>query len=286
MKQNKQNIISFLQRISNILMINGCFLDNPGLFTGEMGLVLFFFRYSKYTQNELYYNYSFDLIEKIRSKINIETPINYKQGLTGIGSAIEYLEKKDYIKANTHDVLEEFDNIIFDMDNLLYMQMEDLLSISHYALWRMAGSSFRKQTIMQKVMTDIVIFMERKCQHLDFTYPTISYLKKIIENENGIEFQNISEFPDSLHICRKKYPNGVEESNFNYFMENFSNKEFFGKKTFELGLMNGIAGFGMALMTELDKDDTWISLLPNDYFLPSVNHLHDNKNLQTKNQYK
>ena len=44
---------SYIQRISNILLINSGFLDNPGLFTGEMGLVLFFFRYARYSKNEL-----------------------------------------------------------------------------------------------------------------------------------------------------------------------------------------------------------------------------------------
>ena len=43
MIQNEQFIYSYLQRISNILLINGGFLDKPGLFAGEIGIVLFFF---------------------------------------------------------------------------------------------------------------------------------------------------------------------------------------------------------------------------------------------------
>ena len=73
MEQNE-----FLQRVSNTLIINGGFLDNPGLYTGDMGLVLFFFRYAGFTKNELYSAFSFDLIKKIQDRIHADTPIDYK----------------------------------------------------------------------------------------------------------------------------------------------------------------------------------------------------------------
>jgi len=42
MKKNEQSILACLPRISNILLINGGFLSNLRLYSGEMGLVLFF----------------------------------------------------------------------------------------------------------------------------------------------------------------------------------------------------------------------------------------------------
>ena len=71
---NRQQIQSYLQRISNILLLNGGFLNNPGLYSGEMGLALFFFRYAHFMQNKLYLDYSLDLIEKIQNRIHLETP--------------------------------------------------------------------------------------------------------------------------------------------------------------------------------------------------------------------
>jgi len=68
MKQNEQFIKSYLQRITDTLMINGGFLDNPGLFTGEMGLVLFFFRNAHLSRNVLYSDFGFDLIGRIQSR--------------------------------------------------------------------------------------------------------------------------------------------------------------------------------------------------------------------------
>ena len=66
MEQIKLTINSYLQRISKILMINGGFLVNPGLFSGEMGVVVFFARYARLTQNELYLDYSSDLIKAMK----------------------------------------------------------------------------------------------------------------------------------------------------------------------------------------------------------------------------
>jgi len=72
-------------------------LGNPGLYSGEMGLVLFFYRYSRFSQNDLYSEYCFDLIEKIQNRIHQETPIDYKHGLTGIGSAFENLVQNGFL---------------------------------------------------------------------------------------------------------------------------------------------------------------------------------------------
>ena len=54
MKLTAPQINTTIQRIANILLMKGGFLDNPGLYTGEMGLVLFFARYARYTQNNLF----------------------------------------------------------------------------------------------------------------------------------------------------------------------------------------------------------------------------------------
>jgi len=55
MDKNEQSINTYLHRISNILLINGGFLSNLGLYSGNMGIVLFFYRYARLTQNEIYY---------------------------------------------------------------------------------------------------------------------------------------------------------------------------------------------------------------------------------------
>ena len=262
MELNEYQKKDYVQRISSILLLNGGFLDNPGLFTGEMGIVLFILRYARLTQIELFSDYGFNLIRKIQNSIHIKTPIDYKQGLAGIGSAFEYLVQSEYIKADTDDVLEEMDKRLFALDNFPCLSFDELIGIGYYSLWRIAGKSRKMESIIKNVLPTIVWILERKCQNLDFTYPTVEFLRGVVENENKITVQHFSKIPLSLQLCRKKFPNGLEEATFNLFMEQFSSKEF--EKPFELGLLNGLAGFGMALMTQLDGDDSWISLLTND----------------------
>ena len=126
MKSNISEIQSSLQQISDVLLINGGLLCNPGLYAGDMGLVLlgtsnnterhservsecpkhkeiadqvcndgegidvvirsplFFTRYARYTQNDLYLDYAYDLTGKLQNNIDRKTPIDYKDGLIQI----------------------------------------------------------------------------------------------------------------------------------------------------------------------------------------------------------
>ena len=262
MEQSQHN--NLLQRISSILLMNGGFLDNPGLFTGEMGIVLFISHYARFIQNELFSDLVIDLIERIQNNIHINTPNDYKYGLAGIGSAIEYLVQCEYFKADTDDILEDLDKRLFDLDNLPCLSVDEIIGVGYYALWRINGNSGRKQIILKTVLSQIVWFMEKKCQNQDFSYPTVDFIKEVVENANKITLPYFSKIPFSLKLCRKKTLHGMEENTFNLFMDQFSRKEFIIEKTYKLGLLNGLAGFGMALMTQIDGDDSWISLLPND----------------------
>ena len=232
---NKQQIMNFLQRISSILIINGGFLSNPGLYTGEMGLVLFFFRYARFSQNELFSKYGYDLIEKIQNRIYQETPINYKQGLAGIGGAIEYLVQNGFIQTHTDEVLEDFDRRIFFTFNLPYLPVEDIMSIRYYAHWRMSGNSSKKDLIQRNVLLPI--------EHLFRSH-------SITPKWNPTYLKDMDDY-----LVVKTYRHASEHNAIN---------DVFEKYNHNLGFKNGLAGLGINLLTELDGDDSWMSLFPND----------------------
>ena len=225
MERSEQDIKMTLQQISAILLINGGFSNNPGLYSGEMGLVLFFTRYARHTQNDLYVDYAYDLMGKVQHKIHQGTPINYKQGLTGIGSSIEYLVQNDYFEADTDELLEDFDKRIFFTYNLSNLPVDELKDIGYYALWRMSGNSSKKDMIRQIIVPQI---------------------------------ERHSVFPK---LCRQNLPESFKEKTYGYCLELIEKKEFWSK---DLGLQNGLAGWGLSLLTELDGDDSWILLLQND----------------------
>jgi hypothetical protein len=235
-----------------------------------MGIALFFSHYARFTQNEIFLDYSFELIEKIQNRINQNTTLSYGQGLTGIGSAIEYLIQNGYFVADTDDILEEFDKRIFSPFNLPYLSMEELCGVGYYSAWRLSSNSIRKETIMKTVLPDVISFMEERYNSLSITYPTVSVLKNMIASKNRITVQEHFATRDTIQQFYKKHPHGIETDTYNHFLEQFSVNRSFGKITFDLGLKNGLAGFGMSLMTGLDGCNSWISLFPND-----LNHLYD-----------
>lgn len=228
----KNEIQRTLQQISDVLLINGGFLDNPGLFSGEMGLVLFFTRYARYTRNDLYMDYSYNLIEKIQKKVYQHTTINYKHGLTGIGSAIEYLVQKGYFEADTDEILEELDKRIFFTYNIQYLSINEIIGIGHYVGWRISGKSIQKDLIRQTILPQI-----EKVMH-----------------EHSV-------FPDWHFLHQKKIPDSFGEKTYNRCLELITENNFWGK---EIGIQDGLAGWGMFLLTELDDDDSWLLLFPED----------------------
>jgi hypothetical protein len=233
MNFDKQQITPILQRISNMLLINGGFLNNSGLYTGEMGFVLYFFRYARYSQNELYSKYGFDLIEKIQNRIYQETPINYKQGLAGIGSAIEYLVQNGFIETHTDEVLEDFDKRIFFTFNLPYLPVDDILSIGYYAHWRMSGNSTKKEFLQRNIL------------------PPIEHL---------VRSRAIT--PAWHPLSRKEQVDHSISNSFHISLKNNSINDVFEEYSHNLGIHNGLAGLGMTLLTELDGDSSWIDRTP------------------------
>ena len=257
MEQSEQKNDSFLQRISNILLINGGFLNNTGLYSGETGLVLFFFRYAYFTQNRLYKDYGFALLEKVQNRINRETPIGYKEGLTGIGSAFEYLVQNGLIEACTDDILEEFDKRIFSADNLPFLSLDDLLGIGYYALWRITGNSCRKDTIRQTILPQVVDFMDQKC---DFQHPAVSFFRNIVSIEN----------PEQDRLIISKWRQLCCEINPAWQLQKYASAA--SLSGFNIGIQNGLAGLGLTFMTESDGDDSWMTLFPGDIFSKTDNN--------------
>ena len=93
------------------------YLDmNLGLFNGKMGMAIFFFKYARHIHSTVYKQFAEDLITYIYEDVNVNTPINMKDGLCGIGWGIEYLIQNNYIEGETDKILKEIDCIIMERD--------------------------------------------------------------------------------------------------------------------------------------------------------------------------
>lgn len=96
------------QRIINVLLLNASFIDNLGLMHGKMGIAIYFFHLARETKNQIYENYAGELIDEIYEEITINTPLDFENGLAGIGWGIEYLVQNGFIDAVADNVLEDF----------------------------------------------------------------------------------------------------------------------------------------------------------------------------------
>src|SRR5450759_41468 len=93
----KSKVDRRLQRIANVLLLNASFIDNLGLLNGKMGIAIFFFHYSRYTGNKAFEDFAGELIDEIYEEISTLTPMNFEDGLTGIGWGIEYLIRHNFV---------------------------------------------------------------------------------------------------------------------------------------------------------------------------------------------
>lgn len=163
MKQDKENC---LQRISNLLLMQGSFISDPGIYWGKMGIAVFFFRYARYTKNEVYEEYAFELIEEIQMQVHANSPISYARGLTGIGTGIEFLAQNGYIDADTDEILEAFDirvnRIINDIED--FSLSGGLPGIGRYLMFRdRAGNDTDRQAA--RINNDNLIRIVSGCEN-------------------------------------------------------------------------------------------------------------------------
>ena len=166
--------ISTNQKIINTLLLNASFIDNLGLMHGKMGISIFFYHLSRQTGDKIYEDYAGELIDEIYEEITANTPVDFENGLAGIGWGIEYLVQNDFIEADTDDVLEEFDNRIFK--ELIYNTPKDigllygLTGLGAYFLKRVQNPISRDERITtltnQQTLIHLIDELERQTQNI------------------------------------------------------------------------------------------------------------------------
>jgi len=162
------------QSIINTLLLNSSFIDHLGLMHGKMGISIFFFHLARKTKNQIYEDYAGELIDEIYEEITVNTPIDFENGLAGIGWGIEHLVQNGFIEADTDEVLTEFDNRIFKW--LIYNTPHDigllngLLGIGAYLLERIQNAQSNDEKISTLVNKQTLIHLidelDRKTQRI------------------------------------------------------------------------------------------------------------------------
>lgn len=116
--KNPENdtVDSRLLRIAHYLTLNASFLRDISLCHGKMGIAIFFFHYSRYCGDSVYMEYAWDLIEEVYRGVHDGLPVNFENGLCGIGFGIEYLVQNRFMEGDTGEVLGDLNRLIMERD--------------------------------------------------------------------------------------------------------------------------------------------------------------------------
>ena len=96
-------------------------MEIPGLLSGKTGIALFLFYYSKYTNQQKFYNIGYDFLNDVIEHLNKNLSLHtHCTGLAGIGWAFNHLASNNFIDADMNDILETID------DHLYRLMMIDL----------------------------------------------------------------------------------------------------------------------------------------------------------------
>ena len=159
------NSLTTEQLIINRLVHDSSLIDNTGLLNGKMGIAIFFFHLARKSGDKTYENYAGELIDGIYQKISSNImPLDFENGLAGVGWGIEHLVQNNYLEADTDEVLSDLDDKIFlslanNGSNTIYLK-NGLLGYGVYLLTRLGNKDLEKVSgrgfLLKRLMIDLI----------------------------------------------------------------------------------------------------------------------------------
>jgi len=262
-----------LKYISEMLKRQGDAISSPGLFHGKMGGIVFFFHYAKYTGDSSFEEYAMELMDSMQEQISQEHVINYADGLAGIGTGIEYLVQNHFVEADTNEVLEDFDKIIFQA--VVYGSPVDvsldtgLTGLGRYLLFRIAGCHANENHIgtldNKLLLIHITDILERMLSTIKEAETEDVFRFLLDMNRTAVFPAKVGRILSSMRN-RMKHRSQINRRTLyqNKYYELLAGMRDNTRSCIDLvpDLYGGLAGIGMYLLSELDKQhETWMKLL-------------------------
>lgn len=101
-----------LQKIANILMLNVHNIDSHSILEGKMGIILFFYNYARYSENDIYTEIADELLDSVFESINKLTDISFDQGAIGAAWGVRYLIKNKFVEGDPKDILSDVEDLL------------------------------------------------------------------------------------------------------------------------------------------------------------------------------
>ena len=212
-KENKiLGMTPYMKSITEVLMLNASFMDNIGFLNGKMGVSIFFFNLSRWTNNGLYEAYANGLIEEIQEEINHTTPVGFSNGLSGIGFGIEHLIQKGFINADPDEVLEEIDHamfiqLVFNTPGNIGLS-NGLIGMGTYLLKRIKNPISNDGNIStlknKQTLIHLIDELDRKTQNIGDIIKESQFVPK--ERQTGTNVSNMQDIKSAKFDILWDYP--------------------------------------------------------------------------------
>jgi lantibiotic modifying enzyme len=137
-------IFTKIQKIEN---------ESFGLYSGEFGILLFLFYYSRYSQNRKYISITENYAERLFEQfIEGEKSHTFCNGFSGILYLFEFLRNNDFIDMDVNDIQPALDNYLVDrmrqnISENYYDFMHGALGVGLYILRRGTGFEYIQELI-------------------------------------------------------------------------------------------------------------------------------------------
>jgi lantibiotic modifying enzyme len=172
--------IAKYQNLITNLLLNGNFMENTGLMHGKTGLAILFYHLTKITGNKVFEHFGGELIDDISRNLSTRSPVDFENGLAGIGWGLEYLVQNRFLEADADEVLEEFDKEIFRkfLENTPANidLLNGVLGTAHYFLMRIRGAKQKQKNMITETNR---LALQQICNHLNpVLSQTVDFLKE------------------------------------------------------------------------------------------------------------
>ena len=209
-----------LIRIARLLMVQSDYLCTAGLMKGKMGLVIYFYKLGKILSHQNYERFAGFLLQEVCESLKYYSSISFYSGLTGIGYALEYLFRNNYIKEYPESVMKNIDELILERDvNRIKNTGLDkgIKGIGYYVIYRTANRD--KRTIDDEYITNLISILTKidddECRELSVLLWDILN-NKIIRNGYPDVFRKIIsqvEYDDEMIFDTNRLP-GIWKSGY------------------------------------------------------------------------
>lgn len=102
-----------------------------GLFSGKMGICIYFYHQAQLSKSKEYEKFAEKLLDSIYSQVHSEMPIDIENGLAGICYGINYLIEENFVKGNVNTILKELDDRIFKSLNFIHLSNNSNMQIEN-----------------------------------------------------------------------------------------------------------------------------------------------------------